>query len=422
MSRLALSQGRKVKGRIGDYEIERPLEPGSLGSIYMARDPKNLPVIVKMPKIKGDELDRVRRERLMLETEILRRISQDWEPTDEYKHGRSIKGREAAEHVVRYLDEGDYRNCPFLVLEFLEGGRVKEVYSAKPASVPSTMRFIETLLITAEYLHSMGIIHRDINPYNVTLDSERELVLMDFGVAKWRDASYGEVRAGTRLYSAPEQFEDSSKVCEASDLFAIGATIFYMVSSQDPPEITSESHSTIRRVLAKLNSNLPLDLVSMLERAMDPNPERRFDSAKIMMREFESVKHSLASCTVSIDEKEYDIFGKVDIGREHVCDDECLKLGHDPLTVAIRDPNRYVSRHHIRIEVTELGAFLNDLGSTGGTAACRKSEQKYEFLGDRENPQKKPFKLQSGDKIALAYDEKKGPYKTALFNDYHAGK
>jgi pSer/pThr/pTyr-binding forkhead associated (FHA) protein len=149
---------------------------------------------------------------------------------------------------------------------------------------------------------------------------------------------------------------------------------------------------------------------------MNPDPENRFSSAKTMLEGVQRIKQKAEYYTIKIDEKSYDIFGTVDVGKMHVCDISCEDKGFDhPLSVAIPDPENFISRHHFRIEVKEDEAFLFDLKSTNGTAVQRKGENEFIFLGDRDRPQTGPFKLQPGDTIALAYNSRSGSYKTVEF-------
>lgn len=417
MSKVRLSPGETVKGRDSSFKIERALSPGSLGSIFLARNSQGAAVVVKMPRMMGDELDHARRERVMLEIDILRKMRDDYQETlrGSGRKKSSSLVEVGFQHTLHYVDDGYYQGYPFLVTEFLAGGRLEEVYSSKPAPLPSALRLLEVLLETVGYLHSEGIVHRDINPSNLIMEPTRDIVLIDFGVAKWKGTQYSEVRAGTRLYSAPEQFEQPDKVGEASDLFAVASTIFYILSAREPPEITSKTEN-VRTLLTKTNRNLPPDLLSFLETAMKPNPDNRFSSARLMVHEVQRIKQRIGFYTIMVDGKNYDIFGTVDVGQMHVCDRDCVDRGFEhPLSVAIYDPERFISRHHFRIEVKEDEVMLLDLGSTNGTAVRRKGDREFKYLGDRKKPQKEPFKLEPGDVVALSYDSRKGPYKTAEF-------
>jgi serine/threonine protein kinase len=416
MSAVRLFPGETINGRDSSFKIERALSSGSLGTIFLGHSQGGT-VVVKMPKVLGDELDHARRERVMLEIDVLRKMREDYQETSRGsgRKKRSSLVEAGYQHTLHYVDDGYHQGYPFLVTEFVVGGRFKEIYSTKPATLPTALRFLETLLETVEYLHSEGIVHRDINPSNLIMEPSRDFVLIDFGVAKWKETRYSEVRAGTRLFSAPEQFEQPSRVGEASDLFAVASTSFYVLTGREPPEITSKT-ANVRALLTKTCRNLPPHLLAFLETAMMPDPDGRFSSAKTMLNEVQRIKQETGFYTLFIDGKSYDIFGTIDVGQMHVCNRDCSDRGFEyPLSVAIHDPERFLSRHHFRIEVKEEEVLLSDLKSTNGTAVRRKGESEFEYLGDRNRPQKEPFKLEPGDVIALAYDPKKGPYKTAEF-------
>jgi serine/threonine protein kinase len=408
-----LSQGEKVKGRASTFVIERSLSPGSLGAIFLARDSDGRSVVIKMPRVQGDDLDRARRDRVKLETDILRSMKEKQETSKiDEDGGSSVSGYQ---HICHYVDDGVYQGYPFLVTEFLAGGRVREVYSFKPATIPTAIRSLEQLLSVADFLHGEGVVHRDINPSNIILEPVRDLVLIDFGVAKWKDSSYPEVRAGTRLYSAPEQFESPERAAETSDLFAVASTTFYMLSARDPPEITRQTED-VGKLLTKISGDVPSVFLPFFEIAMNPDPAKRFGSAKSMLDEIHRVKQRVRYFTLVMGNKSYDIFGTVDIGKAHICDRACEENGFDhALSVLVDDPKNFISRHHCRVEVTRDEVLLYDLGSTNGTAVRRKGESEFSFLGNRKNPQKTGFKLEPGDQIALAFDQKIGPYRIAEF-------
>jgi len=415
LSRTRLSAGDCVTARNETYRIERVLSPGSLGALFLARNSQEQPVVVKLPRILGDELDVPRRERVMLEIDLLHKLREDYNRVHAGGMGNQASTPEERmfPHVVRYVDDGYCGSQPFLVTEFLEGGRVKEVYSSKPATLSMALRYLELLLDTVGFLHSQGIVHRDINPSNLILEPGRDIVLIDFGVAKWKAARYSEVRAGTRLYSAPEQFDEPGKVGEASDLFAIASTTFYVLSAQEPPEITLKTER-VKELLGRTNRNIPYYLLTFFETAMNPEPVNRFSSAKLMLDAVTKIKSGKGFYKLTIDGRTFDIFGTVELGRLHDCEHEC---GPDveQLSIEIDDPNMHISRHHLRIVTKEDHTLLYDLKSTNGTAVSRKGDTQFQVLGNIDHPQLEGFELLPGDIIGIAFDPKIGPYKTAVF-------
>src|SRR5262249_32423679 len=131
---------------------------------------------------------------------------------------------------VTELDE------PFLVMELLEGETVQQIWKRKGRKIPVA----EALWMSAEMLdtltsfHAEGIVHRDLKPANIFVTRENVVKLLDFGVARMRDAGGDKTRAGTALgtpsFMAPEQAMGlADGVDGRADLFSVGATLYALL-------------------------------------------------------------------------------------------------------------------------------------------------------------------------------------------------
>ena len=193
-------------------------------------------------------------------------------------------------HVGRVIDfepEGDH---PYMVLEFLAGGSLRDVMDASPTRLPidygiSVARQVADGLA---YAHGLGMVHRDLKPANVMfVDREaRHAVLTDFGMARLTDEklTLSGTMLGTPAYMAPEQVLGQT-AGPAADQYSLGVMLFELVTGQLPYmadnihalmiKHTTEAVPSIRA----LNPQMSPELESIIVRAMAKEPEKRFPDA-----------------------------------------------------------------------------------------------------------------------------------------------
>jgi Protein kinase domain len=134
-------------------------------------------------------------------------------------------------------------------------------------------------------VHEANLLHRDIKAQNVMRASDGgRIILMDFGAGEFRDAPRSPKVHGTPLYLAPELLSGGGATIR-SDIYALGVLLYYLVSGRFPvegkslPELVLAHVRQQRRHLRDARSDLPDGFVNVVERAIDPNPDRRFQSA-----------------------------------------------------------------------------------------------------------------------------------------------
>ena len=190
--------------------------------------------------------------------------------------------------MVHGIDERDGKTAMWM--EYLRGNTLaREIEERGP--MPARMaRSIGIQLCSAlEAIHGAGLIHRDIKPANIVLESERRAVVTDFGLG-WRPAlpgSSGQPSSGTPYFMAPELLAGGSPTAR-SDLYALGVTLWWALAGRSPfrsrtlQEHRAEAFAGAATSLGELRPDVPSDLVKTIERAMAPDPDRRFGSAAEM--------------------------------------------------------------------------------------------------------------------------------------------
>jgi serine/threonine-protein kinase len=134
-------------------------------------------------------------------------------------------------------------------------------------------------------VHQADLVHRDVKAQNVMRASDGgRIILMDFGAGEFRGARSERPTQGTPLYLAPEIFSGTPASAQ-SDIYALGTLLFYLVSGRFPvegrsfPEIAVAHHRKRRQYLRDLRPDLPDAFVRVVERALDPDPDQRFQTA-----------------------------------------------------------------------------------------------------------------------------------------------
>ncbi|HHO50681.1 MAG TPA: serine/threonine protein kinase, partial [Deltaproteobacteria bacterium] len=132
-----------------------------------------------------------------------------------------------------------------------------------------------------QYIHAMGVIHRDVKPENVLLDRHEIAQLCDFGIAlnpAHRATQIGD-RMGTPSFMAPEQYNDPASVTPSADIFGLGATMYTGLTAKSPMSLV------VGHLRQKALEILPGDVAPIIERATAPGLESRYASAEEMAME-----------------------------------------------------------------------------------------------------------------------------------------
>jgi len=180
-----------------------------------------LPVYVDV-NVRRDALERFQKEALML---------------SKLDHGQIVK--------LRHFFVEDHRS--YLVLEHIDGMSLRQlVLEDGPLPVEAACELAVQMCAILTYLHSLvpPVVHRDFTPDNLIYNSRGVLKLVDFNVAQQTDATTTGTVVGKHAYIPPEQFR--GKPTTQSDIYALGATLYFILTGQDPEPI-SQSHPIIIR-------------------------------------------------------------------------------------------------------------------------------------------------------------------------------
>jgi TPR repeat protein len=259
--------------RIGPYEVTARLGEGGAGVVFAARGPAGEEVALKLLRqATPDALARFEREsRLQAELGDVA----GFVPVREV--GRSPQG-------------------PYLIMPLLRGGTLRQRLAGRPLPRDAAVDLLTRLAESLGRAHEKGIVHRDLKPENVLFDEQGRSFVADLGLAKhFTDETPGASRSvslsrsgafrGTAGYMAPEQARDARSAGPPADVFALGAILYECLAGypaftgESPLEVFSRVEEGRLEPLAG-----PPWLVSIVERALDRDPGRRFQEGGSLAR------------------------------------------------------------------------------------------------------------------------------------------
>ena len=208
---------KEIKGRIGRYDIVRPIGKGAMGMVYLAHDTileRDVALKVMVSQIADD-------------AELNQRFIREAKAVAKMHHP----------NVVNVFDLGHHTDgSPYIAMELLKGQDLqKAMRTPPPMSLDRKVGTIVQVLAGLAHAHQQGIVHRDIKPANVFINVDGTVKIMDFGVARLTSGSMtgtGNI-VGTADYMSPEQVK-GAKVDGRSDLFSVGCMLYELLTGRRP--------------------------------------------------------------------------------------------------------------------------------------------------------------------------------------------
>ncbi|MDT5122901.1 MAG: eukaryotic-like serine/threonine-protein kinase [Acidobacteriota bacterium] len=256
------------------YQIISQIGQGGMGAVYMARDQRLRSVVALKESFYSDEQMRRAFER---EAALLANLHHP-----------------ALPNVIDHFAEGDVQ---FLVMQFIPGedlGAMMEIKGG-PFAVDEVTTWADQLLDALDYLHTQAppVLHRDIKPQNLKLTERGQVILLDFGLAKGTAGQMSSVGASRSVFGFTPHFAPLEQIQSAgtdarSDLYALAATLYYLMTAVAPSDALTRASSVIRgqpdplRAASEVNAQIPARVSGVLHAAMAQNPDERPQTAALM--------------------------------------------------------------------------------------------------------------------------------------------
>jgi WD40 repeat protein/serine/threonine protein kinase len=291
-----------VGRRLGPYEIQREIGSGGMGSVYLA-----------------SRVDDYRQE---VAIKVIRRGRDSAELVARFQTERQVLARLSHPHLTRLLDGGSTEDgLPFLVMEYIDGQPLGRYREAHQLNVRQQVALLLPVCAGVHDAHQNGVIHRDLKPGNILVTADGVPHVTDFGLAKllqdepsWSEPGAsatgdppvahapGSPRSapgspaqtqtgailGTPGYMAPEQARGEKQMGPATDVYALGAILYEMLTGRRPFWADTPLQ-TVLQVLneepippRRLNRRLARDLDTICLKCLAKEPARRYSSAQAL--------------------------------------------------------------------------------------------------------------------------------------------
>lgn len=270
---------------IGRYHVLEIIGEGGMAIVYKAYD-THLERDVAIKVIKRDAFPPNQLER------IIKRFEREAKALARLSHP----------NIVKVLDYGEYEGAPFLIMEYLQGGSLKNNLG-KPLAWQDTVKILLPITWALEYAHEHKIIHRDIKPSNILLTDQGIPMLTDFGIARLLDLESDTatltgtgVGLGTPEYMAPEQWIGQSSM--QSDIYSLGVVLYEMLTGHKPYEASTPAAILLKQSNDPLPNpdrfvpNLPESIREVLFNAMNKQAENRYKTASAFCQALENTLKS----------------------------------------------------------------------------------------------------------------------------------
>jgi serine/threonine protein kinase len=202
-------------------------------------------------------------------------------------------------NIVSVIDYGDHDGVPYLVMEYLPGGSLKDRLKEPQLTWQDSFHLLLPIARALQFSHQQGIIHRDVKPSNILITLSGEPMLSDFGIARILESEGGTnltgtgVGIGTPEYMAPEQWV--GKTSPQSDLYSLGVVLYEMVTGRKPYTADTPAAILLKQANDPLprprqfTPDLPASVEKIILKALAKNPENRYQN----MGEFITAMESL---------------------------------------------------------------------------------------------------------------------------------
>lgn len=276
---------------VSHYRIVEKIGAGGMGVVYLAEDTK----LKRKVALKFLSVDQIH------DKSVLQQFTKEAQAAARLQHPNIITVHEVNEH----------NGVPYIAMAHIEGQSLAEFSANRSMPIAELIELGIQITRGLAVAHENGVVHRDLKPGNLMIDSAGAVKILDFGLAVLSDIESRKEPestvtsnplanriAGTISYMAPEQLlgqEISARV----DIFAFGIILYELITEEHPfeaPSVSEISASILRDTPTDLyskRSNVPYDLKRIVNRCLAKKPEKRFQTARDVCNELEELSNEL---------------------------------------------------------------------------------------------------------------------------------
>lgn len=270
-----------IPQEIGEYRIERLIGSGGMGRVYLAMHGR---------------MERI----VALKTLAAERMGSDKSIGRFYSEVRAA-ARLLHPNIVTAFDAGEAHGFHYLAMEYVDGPTLSTIVAESgPLSVPVAVDILRQAATGLLYAHRASIVHRDIKPGNVMRAPNNVIKLVDLGLATVgadaRDQLESGRLIGTVEYMAPEQLDQADRADARSDIYALGATFYFLLTGQTPYEgplleqIRGHREGPVPDLCA-VRHDVDVRLDHVLRRMMAKRPQDRYASLAELLEDLDHWQH-----------------------------------------------------------------------------------------------------------------------------------
>jgi serine/threonine protein kinase len=281
--RFTERRAQVAAARPGDDPATEALEPGSMVGRYLTLSRVGVGGMGVVYRAHDTELNRTVALKVLPP-----QLCQHPEYLKRFRTEAQAQARLNSPHIITLYELMEHPAGEILVLEYVEGETLENrLRHYGPLSVSEAIRIFDQALRGVEHIHQMGVVHRDLKPSNIFITRDGAIKLMDFGVARLmdnHDSSQNGIMVGTLLYISPEQI-NGRETDSRSDIYTLGVSLFEAVTGRLPFERRSDyalMHAHVQEnppSPKEFQRRLPRELESVILKAMEKDPNRRFQTA-----------------------------------------------------------------------------------------------------------------------------------------------
>jgi serine/threonine-protein kinase len=279
--RDAIRESKDASSQIPGYKVLGKLGSGAMAVVYKAKQ-LSLDRVVAV---------KVLPKKFVQKSDYVERF---------YKEGR-IAAKLNHNNIVQAIDVGEVGGLYYFVMEYVEGKTLYDDLSkGKIFKETEALEIILQLTRALSHAHSLGLIHRDVKPKNIMINKDGVVKLADMGLAREtsdiKAAKHEQGKAfGTPYYIAPEQIRGLVDIDGRADIYALGATLFHMVTGRVPFEANTPSEVMKKHLKEPLtppdhiNTALSAGVSEVIETMMAKNRDERYKSMEEVITDLEAV-------------------------------------------------------------------------------------------------------------------------------------